>query len=264
MNRIDQTFVNLKRQGRKALIAYLAAGWPSLKEEENGIPALVRAGMDVLELGVPFSDPIADGPTIQWASQRALEEGVTLAKIFHLVRRLRKKTDIPILLMSYLNPILSRRPSRFFAEASKAGVDGLIIPDLIPEESGPLNLEARRWNLKTIHFVSPTSNLTRQRFVCRISEGFIYAVSVTGVTGARKHFPPETFALLKNLRRLTQKPVALGFGVSTPATIRELIPLTDGVIVGSALIDVLRRHGPSSRWKAAQRFLTSLRKALDH
>ena len=263
MNRIDQTFIRLKRENRKALIIYLAAGYPPLAEEEKGILALIGAGVDVLELGVPFSDPIADGPTIQWASQKALGNGITLDKILALVRRLRAKTQIPILLMSYLNPILKRGPERFFKEASQAGVDGVIIPDLIPEENGFLKQTAARRGVRVVQFISPTSSVVRQRFVCKISQGFIYAVSVTGVTGARKGFPPETLSMLKNLRRFAKKPVALGFGVSKPETVKKFLPYTDGLIVGSALIDVLRRNKPGARWKAARRFLSPLRRALN-
>lgn len=262
-HRIARTFARLRRERRKALIAYLAAGWPSLREEETLIPGIVRSGVDILELGVPFSDPIADGPTIQFASQKALESGVTLEKIFGLVRRLRRTLEVPILLMTYMNPVLRRGTARFCREARRAGADGLIVPDLIPEESGPVRSAARREGLRLVGFVSPTSGAARQRRVARESDGFIYAVSVTGVTGARGRFPPETRRMLSGLRKITPKPVALGFGVSRPGPLRALLPSVDGVIVGSALIEAIRRARPGRRLAAARRLLGPLRKVLD-
>lgn len=263
LNRIDQTFERLKKQGRKALIIYLTAGYPSLREEGKLIPALVQSGVDLLELGIPFSDPIADGPTIQWASQKALENGINIPKSLALVRTIRKTVSTPILFMSYFNPLLNYGLERFFQDAQEAGVDGLIVPDLIPEESRDIDRLACRWNLKMIHFISPTSDRSRQRSICRISDGFIYAVSVTGVTGARNKFPPETTAMLKNLRRLTRKPIVLGFGVSKPKGLRGLLPFVDGVIVASALIDTLRRSkNTPARLKSAKKFLAPLRTAL--
>lgn len=264
MNRIDETFAQLRKGGRKALIAYLAAGYPGLSLEEKIIKAIAKGGVDILELGVPFSDPIADGPTIQFASHKALEAGMTLRKIFRFLLRLRKTLEIPIALMSYVNPILKYGTRRFLEEAKRCGVDGLILPDMIPEEEGSLRREARTRGIHLIHFVSPTTPPARRRAIARTSQGFIYALSVTGVTGARRTFPAETMRMLKGLRRLTPKPIALGFGVSRADQVRALRPYADGFIVGSALIDALRRHPGSSRAPAAAaRFLRPLRRALD-
>jgi len=263
MNRIEKKFKELKEKKKKAFIAFVTAGFPDLGVTEKLIPALAKAGADVIELGVPFSDPLADGPTIQAASQKALAKHVTLDKILHTVRRIRKKTDVPLALMTYYNPVFHYGDERFAQNASRAGVDGLIIPDLPPEEAKELIRPAHRHGLATVFFVSPTTRKDRMKKIVRASTGFIYYVSITGVTGARKTFAPELLKKLREVKRSTSKPVCVGFGVSTPAQVRSIARLADGVIVGSAIIKVIAQ---SKNKKAiiprVQRFVESLTRAL--
>jgi tryptophan synthase alpha chain len=210
-----------------------------------------------VEIGVPFSDPIADGPTIQFSSQKALEKGITLEAILRWVARVRKTSETPIVLMSYLNPIHHQGYAKFAKAASTAGVDGLIVPDLIPEESVELRKILRSQGIDLIHLVAPTTPPARQKWIAGKTRGFLYAVSVTGVTGARKSLPSDTIAFLKGLRRAAKVPVALGFGISGPEQAREYGRHADGVIFGSALIQRLRDRKP------VYPFVKSMRQALD-
>lgn len=257
MSRLEKRFAELRRSKRKALIAYMTAGYPSLAETDRTFRALEKAGVDVVEIGVPFSDPIADGPTIQYSSQKALEKGISLNDILRWVARLRKRSATPIVLMSYLNPIHHQGYAHFARAAAKAGVDGLIVPDLIPEESGELREALRRQGLDLIYLVAPTTLPARQKWIASRTRGFLYAVSVTGVTGARKSLPTETLAFLKGLRRVSRAPVALGFGISGPEQVRRFGRYVDGVIFGSALIQRLRDRKP------VYPFVKSMRNALD-
>ncbi len=257
MSRIGERFRRLKRENRKALIAYVTAGFPSLKETDRSVRDLERAGADVIEIGVPFSDPIADGPTIQYSSQKALEKGITLSRILAWIKTVRERSQVPLVLMSYLNPIHHMAYGKFARAAAAAGVDGLIVPDLIPEEAGEIRKVLKAHGLDMIFLVAPTTPRERRKWVARQSAGFLYAVSVTGVTGARKRFPPGTFEFIKTLRRDSPVPVALGFGISGPDQVRSFAPHVDGVIVASALIQRLRDRKPLFP------FMKSLRAALD-
>ncbi len=257
IHRIDETFADLASRGRKALIAYVTGGFPSLAAMDRAVRDLENAGVDLVEIGVPFSDPIADGPTIQFSSQEALEAGVTPEKILSWVRRFRRRSRLPLVLMTYLNPVFHRGYARFAREARAAGVDGLIVPDLIPEEAGPLRTALDRQGLHLIHLVAPTTPPERRRRIARLSRGFLYVVSLTGVTGARRDMSAaarrsrgtwggraadaQLPAFLKSLRRSSPVPVAVGFGISTPAHARRVAPWADGVIVGSAFIEKLRK-----------------------
>lgn len=236
MNRIDKTFKRLQNQNKAAFIAFITAGDPSLATTEKLVLAFEKAGVDIVELGVPFSDPLADGPTIQAASQRALKKGVTVRKILSLVKRLRQKTELPICLMTYYNPVFHFGDSRFVAAAAAAGVDGLIIPDLPPEEGVDLVKAARKKNLSTIFFLAPTTDQKRIPLVNKASSGFIYYVSVAGVTGARTALPQSLIADLKQIKRKVTKPLCVGFGVSNAAQVKQIAKYADGVIVGSAII----------------------------
>ncbi len=241
MSRIDSTFARLKAQGKRALIAYLTVGFPSVKLLPELVRGLADAGVDLIELGVPFSDPLADGPTIQAASQWALKQGVTPARIFQEVQRLRREgVELPLVLMTYVNPVLKFGVDRFCRRCAASGVDGLIVPDLPPEEAGELKAAARRHRIDTIFLAAPTSPPDRLRRVARASTGFIYYVSLTGVTGARGAVPFDA-AQIRALRRMTRLPVCVGFGVSGPAQVRRIAQAADGVIVGSALLDVIAR-----------------------
>jgi tryptophan synthase alpha chain len=239
MNRIDKKFKVLKRNGRKAFIAYITAGDPTLKATAKLVPALEKAGVDILELGIPFSDPLADGPTIQAASQRALKRGANLSGIFKMVKALRRSTDMPIALMTYFNPVFRYGLPRFIGDCAANGVDGVIIPDLPREEAAELIKLGRSKKVATIFLAAPTSTRDRIINIARDSTGFIYYVSLTGVTGARRSLPAGLAAKIRLLKSLARKPVCVGFGVSTPPQARQIAVLADGVIVGSAIVKVI-------------------------
>ena len=203
VNRIDKKFSDLKRAKKKALVVFLTAGDPGLSKNESLIPALEREGVDLVELGVPFSDPLADGPVIQASSQRALARGVTLEKILLMVRRVRKKTGLPLALMSYLNPIAHYGIDRFARAAKTAGVDGVIIPDLPPDEGRQIAHAFARRGLDLVYLLAPTSPRKRQRMISKASRGFVYFVSITGVTGAGHSLPAEVSAQVRALKKIT-------------------------------------------------------------
>lgn len=242
MNRIDKTFDALREQNRRAFMPYLCAGDPTPNLTEKLLLILEEAGADLIELGVPFSDPIADGPTVQRASERALKHRISLEKILELVKTLRLQTDIPIALMSYYNPIFSMGESEFCEAAKDAGVDGVIVPDLPPEEAQPLLDVAPQYNLATIFLVAPTSSPERMQRIAAVSTGFIYCVSLTGVTGARATLSDEITPMITELRKHTDKPISVGFGVSTPEQAGQVAKVADGVIVGSAIINVIEEN----------------------
>lgn len=259
MNRIDQKFSDLKKLNKAAFIAFITAGDPDLATTEKLVLAFEKSGVDIVELGVPFSDPLADGPTIQAASQRALAQGVTLKKILALVKRLRAKTELPICLMTYYNPVFHFGEKAFVAQAVRAGVDGLIIPDLPPEEAKVLIREARRLDLATIFFLSPTTDPKRVALIDQSSRGFIYYVSVAGVTGARTILPQTAAGNLRSFKNKVSHPVCVGFGISTPAQVRAITRYADGVIVGSAIVnEIVKNKGRKDLVKKVARFLRSL------
>ncbi len=262
-NRITQTFQSLKRQRRKALIGYVTAGHPTRASLASLVPLLEKSGVDILEIGVPFSDPMADGPTIQQSSQIGLANGATLSWILKSIAALRKNgVRLPLVLMSYCNPIYSMGLEAFFRAGKAAGVDGLIIPDLIPEESKPYATSARRHGIDLIFLAAPTTPERRIRMIAGKTSGFLYAVSLTGVTGVRSALPMDAVQFLRTVKSISRKPVAVGFGLSTPQQVRKIALYADGVIVGSALV----RHVEQSsqhHFKGAVRFVQSLRRALD-
>ncbi len=241
MNRIESKFRDLKSKGRKALIPFITAGDPNLDATFELVLEMERKGADVIELGVPFSDPLADGTTIQRASQRALNNRVRLKDILELVCKLRKNTEIPIVIMSYLNPIYKYGLEEFARVCRKMGVDGVIIPDLVPEEAEGWLRVARLNKLSTIFLAAPTSPLERIRRIAKKSTGFLYYVSLTGVTGARDRLDSNTIEALKAIKKATDRPVACGFGISRPEQARKVSRYSDGVIIGSAIIDLIER-----------------------
>lgn len=260
MNRIDAKFKELKARGKKALIVYLTCGYPDLFTTEKLVLELEKRAVDIVELGIPFSDPLADGPAIQAASSYALKKKVNLPAIFSLVKSLRKKTQIPLCLMGYYNPIFSLGQVKFVTEAIKAGVDGIIIPDLPPEEDLWLVSLAKKAGLKTIFFLAPTSSPGRMQYVSKISTGFIYYVSLTGVTGARQALPQDLKQNLKLIKRHTEKPVCVGFGVSKAPQVKEIFKIADGAIVGSAVIKVIQENiGKKDLSAKVGRFVEKLR-----
>lgn len=218
------------------------AGDPTLAETEHLVPALEEAGADVIELGVPFSDPIADGPAIQQAADRALRSGTSLRAILSMVSRLRTKTQIPIVLMTYYNTIHAFGPETFCREAVATGVDGLIVPDMPPDEAGFLQGPAMSSGLQLIFLLAPTSTVQRRSLVARHSQGFIYYVSLTGITGAKLNNVADVGANVDKIRKISKTPVAVGFGVATPEDAKNVAAVADGVIVGSAIVKQIAAH----------------------
>ena len=256
MGRIGERFAKRRAEGKPAFVAFLTAGDPSLDRTVEAAVELDRAGADVLELGVPFSDPLADGPVIQRASERALARGVTLSGVLDSVRRIRARCDLPLLLFSYYNPLLQYGIDRLAREAKAAGVDGALVTDLPPEEAGEWIAAARAVDLDTVFLASPTSPPERLVKVAEASRGFVYAISRTGVTGERHALSGDARPLVERLRALTAVPVALGFGLSTPEQVREAAAVADGVVVGSALVRFLEEH-PEGDLGARVTWLTS-------
>jgi len=246
VSRIRDAFDRAAGAGEKTLITYLMAGHPTLKETERRVIEMAEGGADIIELGVPFTDPLADGPAIQKAAARAVTEGVTLAKVLRLVGRIRKKSEVPIVLMGYYNPIFKYGEERFARDAVRAGVDGVIVPDLIPDEADAFIRAARSEGLDTIFLLAPTSTPDRIRKVTRASSGFLYYVSITGITGAKLRFGREMGEKIQQIKNIRPIPVAVGFGVATPEDARRVGRNADGVIVGSALVKLIEA-GRSTR-----------------
>jgi len=239
MSRIADAFARRKAEGRPAFVAFLTAGDPSLERTVEAALELERGGADLLELGVPFSDPVADGPVIQRASERALRAGATLRGVLEAVARIREKSALPIVLFSYFNPLLRFGLESLAREAKRAGVDGVLVTDLPPEEAGEWLPLAREANLDSVFLAAPTSPDERLGAIAAASRGFVYAVSRTGVTGEKDAVSDDAAPLVARLRRLTREPVALGFGIATPAQVKAAAALADGVVVGSALVRAL-------------------------
>lgn len=257
MNKIEKTFRNLKKKGKKAFIPYIMAGDPDLEKTREVILTFEEVGADVVELGIPFTDPLADGPTIQRAAERALRAGVTLRKVIGFVRELRQLTHIPIALMTYYNPVFKYGEERLVRDAVDSGVDGLIIPDLPPDEAEGLIRLSRKAGISTIFLLAPTSTEDRIKKIAKASTGFIYYVSITGITGARLEINESLVDSIKNIRAITDKPLCIGFGVSNPEEASRMSAIADGVIVGSAIVKIL--HESPERLEG---FVRELRKAI--
>jgi tryptophan synthase alpha chain len=262
-SRIDATFEQLRAKGERALVAYLMAGDPSLADTERLIIEAERRGADLIELGVPFSDPLADGPVIQRADVRALAAGTSLPRVLEMVAALRTRVRLPLVLMTYYNPILAFGLKGFARTAVEAGIDGVIVPDLPHEEAEPLRAEAEPAGLDMIYMVAPTSTPARVKTIARLSRGFIYVVSLTGVTGARRELPPDLDAQMRTLRLVTTKPLCVGFGVSTPEQVAVVGRVADGVAVGSAIVRTIEEHaGTSALVHKVGDFIASLKAPL--
>ena len=263
VSRLDATFERLRARGERALVAYVMAGDPSLAETERLVIEAERRGADVIELGVPFSDPLADGPVIQRADVRALAAGTTLARVLEMVASMRARVRLPLVLMTYYNPILAFGLKAFARTAVDAGADGVIVPDLPHEEAEPLRAETEPAGLDTILLVAPTSTPARVKAIARLSRGFVYVVSLTGVTGARRELSPDLGAQIRTLRLVTTKPVCVGFGVSTPEQVAAVGRLADGVAVGSAIVRAIEEHaGTSALVEKVGDFIASLKAPL--
>jgi tryptophan synthase alpha chain len=249
--RITRRFAELARAGELGLVAYITAGDPSLDATRQIVLAAAEAGADVIELGVPFSDPLADGPTIQRASERALRAGATLAGVLDLVAAIRRESHVPLVLFSYYNPVLQMGLANFAERAAKAGADGALITDLTPEEAGDYRAALHARGLDTIFLAAPTTSEERFRRIADASTGFLYLISRTGVTGARESLPEELPALIRRARNATKLPIAVGFGISLPGHVSILGGLADAAVVGSALMEQIERAGDPTAAAAA-------------
>jgi len=263
MTRISDTFASLRGRGEAALIPYITAGDPDLDTTFQLVHELARQGADLIELGIPFSDPMADGPTHQRAAERALRSGTSLARILDLVQRLRHSLSLPIILFSYYNPLFRYGGERFARDARQVGVDGVLCVDLPPEEADELKRETDRQDLDLIFLLAPTSSLSRARTVLSRARGFVYYVAVTGVTGARATLPPDLREMVRGIRAISPVPVGVGFGISSPAQAAEVASMADAVIVGSAISQLIETHcGQPDLVARVGEFVGSLKQAL--
>ena len=260
-NRLANTFAALRAGNRRALIPYIMAGDPTPQATVRLAETLIAAGGDVIELGVPFSDPIADGPVNQRAGLRAMAHGMGLRPALDLVARLRERASVPLVFMTYYNLIFGYGLERFCRDATGAGLDGVIVADLPPEEGGDLITAARREDLATIFLLAPTSTEERIRAVAAASTGFVYCVSRTGVTGVRDELPEGVGELVLRIREQTPTPICVGFGISRPEQVREVAAVADGVIVGSALVKMIEERPDAVDRVGA--FVRTLRSAID-
>lgn len=264
MNRIDARFKELRKKGAKAFIPYITAGDPDIRTTKELVRALENAGADIIELGIPFSDPMADGPTIQRAIKRSLDNGCTFKKVLAMVKELRKDVKVPIVFMTYFNIVLNHGIERFVRDAKACGADGLIVPDLPMEESSEISKAAAKQDFCTILLAAPTTPIDRFRKIAAVSKGFIYYVSLTGVTGARKALSSELKKNVRTLKRSTKKPICVGFGISAPQQAGDISGAADGVIVGSAIISVIEKNlgRKASIAKEVGKFAASIARAV--
>jgi len=256
LSRIASVFARAKHT---ALIPYITVGYPTIETTLKVVPLFARTGCDIIELGIPFSDPLADGATIQQASYEALRQGVTTTVCFEVAQELRQRVEIPLVFMTYYNPVLKFGLGQFCSKCAEVGIDGLIIPDLPPEEGKELEKSTKRQGLDLIYLLSPASTKERIRLVTSRSSGFIYLVSLTGVTGTRDKLPEELEGFVARVRKRTEKPLCVGFGVSTPEQARRVARVADGVIVGSRIIQLLDED---KSLRNACSFIKCLREAL--
>ena len=245
MSRIGEAFRLLRGEGRRGFIPFVTAGDPDLETTRALLVELARAGATVIELGVPFSDPVADGPTIQRASERALRRGVGLREVLEVLADARRETDVPVVVFSYFNPLLQFGVERLAAEAARAGADGVLVTDLVPEESAEFGATLASRGLEQIFLAAPTTSDARLRMIAARASGFVYAVSRAGVTGARTDLSGEAARLVERVRATTELPVAVGFGISTPEQVAEVWRYADAAVVGSALVAEIEKHAGS-------------------
>jgi len=251
--RISKRFAELRAAGELGIVAYITAGDPSFDATHKFVVELADAGADVIELGVPFSDPVADGPTIQRASERALKAGASLPGVLELVRRIRQTSQVPLVLFTYFNPVLQMGLEKFAATAAQAGADGVLVTDLTPEESEDYRRILHAQNLDTIFLAAPTSDDERLRKISACSSGFLYLISRTGVTGAKDSLPDDLPGLLRRVHQFTELPVAVGFGISLPGHVSVLGGLADAAVVGSALVSEIEKASSVEAASAALR-----------
>ncbi|MGN1403002.1 MAG: tryptophan synthase subunit alpha [Ruminococcus sp.] len=261
-NRIDAKLEQCKAEGRKALITFITSGDGGYACTEEAVLEMEKNGADLIELGVPFSDPIAEGPVIQRASERALQGGTTLAGIFDMVRRLRQKTDMPLLLMMYLNTIFRFGTDRFFSLCKECGIDGVIVPDIPFEEKDEIQGSADQYNVHNISLVTPASE-DRIQMIASEATGFLYCVSSNGVTGVRSEFETNFAPFFEKIHKYAKVPCAVGFGISGPEAAKQMGQYCDGVIVGSAIVRLVEQYGGTDAPAQIGAFVKSLREGLD-
>lgn len=237
MNRIESAFKN-----KKAFIPFITAGYPNINKTEDFIYKMVSAGADLIEIGIPFSDPVAEGPVIQESSQKALAAGTKLDKIFDLVKKVRKTVNIPLVFMTYVNPVFRYGYDNFFKQCSVTGIDGIIIPDLPFEEKNEISEYAKKYDIKIISLIAPTSQ-QRIEDIAKEAEGFLYVVSSMGVTGERNEIKTDLKSIVDSVKKVTSVPTAIGFGIHSPQQANQMSKISDGVIVGSAIIKIIKQHG---------------------
>lgn len=263
MTSITARLNDLRRQNKKALIAYLTAGDPTPERTASLVLALERGGADIIELGVPFSDPIADGPVIQRAAERALAAGTNMRKVLHIAAQVRAASDIPLVLFTYLNPVLKYGAAKLAADAKAAGIDGVLLTDLSVEEADRHIAPFHEHSLDTVFLAAPTSTDRRLDLVAKYSTGFVYLVSRAGVTGERDSLSSSAAPLVERMRRSTDLPLALGFGIATPEQAREAAQLADAVVVGSAFVRLIEKTGAEGNLEEElESFTRSLKKDL--
>lgn len=263
--RIERKFKELREKGRAALVTYITAGDPSIELTPDIVFRLEESGADIIELGVPFSDPMADGPAIQLASERALNSGTTLRGVLAAVRKIRERSEIPLILFGYYNPFFAYGLERLAADASEAGVDGILVVDLPPEEAGEFKVYADSNGLNLVFLLAPTSTAERIGMVAEHASGFVYLVSVTGVTGERPNFDYSLEPIIGEIRKNIRIPIGVGFGVSTPAQASKIAGLADAVIVGSALVRLIENNADDTESMLSEigAFVSGLGKACD-
>jgi tryptophan synthase alpha chain len=265
MKSLTETFANCRRINRKALMPFITAGYPDEKTFLKLLYEFQSSGADMVEIGIPFSDPLADGKTIQYSSQQVLEQGINIVSIFRCLSQLNGNFTLPLIMMSYFNPIYNFGVDKFISRASSIGIKGLIIPDLIPEESGELENKCLKNNIDLIFLLAPTSNAMRTEMILRKSRGFVYLVTIAGVTGARNKLPAELVQWIRRIKRKSEIPVCAGFGISNNNQAATVSKAADGVIVGSAIIDIIRKSpSPAQAIKETGKFVIQLRKGMDN
>jgi len=263
MSNISAALRALQEQGKKALVTFITAGDPDLDTSEKIVHALIEAGVDLIELGFPFSDPMADGPTIQLASERALESGTTLRGVLDMVARVRRHSNVPIILMGYFNPVFCYGPELFARDAATAGVDGLLLVDLPPEEAEELHPLLKDAGIDLITLLAPRTDAQRSARLAAAGEGFLYYVSMTGVTGSKQVDAAAIATAVSELKAQSPVPVAVGFGVSTPADASAVAGIADAVVVGSALVKLIAEKSASpDLLDAVGTFVRALKKAI--
>lgn len=262
MSLIGEKFAALGSVGKKALMPYIVAGYPSLENSYESLIAMKEAGADLFEIGIPFSDPIADGPTIQRASNNALNAGVNTDKVFNLTGRISSEVDTPLIAMCYYNLIFSYGVEEFAKKAAGSGIAGVIVPDLPPEEAREWRDAAARSNIDSIFLVTPTTTDERLKIITEASNGFVYCVSLLGVTGARDSLPTDLSEFIDRVRKVTDKPLAVGFGISTIDHVKMVGRIADGVVIGSAIVDLFNKHSGQDTAQQLKSFIKPIARSL--